>query len=259
MDVKQTLESAGKFVTVLTDACKLAVLATLSTFAIAALVLPNWAKERLREVGLSVKEVNAFGVKLVANEAFDTANALADTRIALEGFRTELGATAAEPGHPVAKALAALDKAESSLLAQGGQLQEVLRSSGVAMPPLPDAGWLYIGRLAQGGGWTAGPRIDAAGTRLDGERVTRVQLRADAAVLQNGDECTRSKLEEIHPPTDAERQTLQLLLAPNATRPLEVLATATCPSAGQGKWVYAKVRIPKDDVKFTKFEALLQR
>ena len=98
-----------------------------------------------------------------------------------------------------------------------------------------------------------------AETKIEGTKVVRLQIRVDSPVVENGDECVRKTLEEMHPPTAAELQSVQVLLSPKPGYPLDVLATADCPSKGNGKWLYAKVRISKGDVKFVKFETLLKR
>jgi hypothetical protein len=259
MEVKQLLENCSKVVSILTDACKLAVLVALSVFAVASIVRPAWAKERLKDAGLSVKEINVFGVKLVANDAFDAANALAETKVALESYRSNLGPAAAGATHPITNALSNLDKVAAVLSNQSAKVNDVLKEAGEAPRPIPQSGWLYVGRISEGGAFTPGPRIDAAGTKVDGKRVIKVQLKAEAPVMQNGDDCVRKKLEDIHPPTQQDLDALQLLLAPNPTTSLDVSDTVSCPSIGNGQWLYAKVKITPADVKFVKFASLLHR
>ncbi len=259
--MKQSLENVAKLLSVLTDTCKFLVLASLSSFAIAAVTQPAWARQKLKDVGLSIKEVNVFGVKLAADDGFDMAKALGDAKLNLEALRN------VQPGQPsatggsdqVAQAIAELDKIQTSLLRQAETLKSVQQQAGAVLPSVPDAGWLYVGRLAEDKTFMPGPRISAAGTRIESGKVSRLQIGADAPVVENGDECVRKTLEEIHPPSAEDLQSIQVLIHPNPAHALEVLATASCPSAGNGRWLYAKIRIQKDDVKFVKFETLLRR
>lgn len=251
---KQWLENAGKAVTVLTDGCKLGVLATLCAFAIAAIASPAWAKDKLQRMGLTVKEVSVFGVKLVANNAFDTADALADTKAALEALKSDPGNSGASSN--VTSALAALERAQAHLQAQGENLRTVLKDAGAGGVVLPSTGWLYVGLVSEAGNFMPSPRVDPNGTKLEGTRVVHLKLSGDAVVLQNGDDCRKTKMEDVKPPTQDELQTLQLMLR-SGSRELEVLDTATCVHARGPKAVFAKVRIAPADVKFTKFENLV--
>ena len=146
-----------------------------------------------------------------------------------------------------------------TLAKQNATLTDVQEKAGVVVPPIPDTGWLYVGRLAEDKRFAPGPSISPSETRLDGERVVGLQIRTDTPVTENGDECIRKKLEDIHPPTAEQLQSVQVLLSPSPKHLLDVVATATCPSIGNGKWVYAKVRISKEDVKFAKFDTLIRR
>ena len=257
MELKQSLESADKLLTVLSGVCKFSGLAVLTAFAVAAVTHPAWARQKLQDAGLSIKEVNIFGVKLAADETFSMARALADARLNLDTIKSQLGqGTGSET---LTKALLELDHIQASLTKQSATLKDVQEKSGVAVPQVPETGWLYVGRLAEDGSLAIGPRLDSAGTKVDGSKVARVQLKIDSPVVENGEECTRKTLEELHPPTPDELQSVQVLLSPNPAHSLEVIQTATCPSIGKGKWLYAKIRIPKNDVKFAKFEAQLSR
>ncbi|CAN5490664.1 hypothetical protein BH11PSE9_BH11PSE9_18300 [soil metagenome] len=257
MELRQSLESADKLLAFLSGVCKFSGLAFLTVFAVAAVTHPAWARQKLQDAGLSIKEVNIFGVKLAAEETFNMARALADARLNLDTIKSQLSlGTGSEP---LTKALVELDRIQASLTKQSTTLRDVQEKSGLAVPQIPETGWLYVGRLAEDGSLAIGPRLDLAGTKVDGGEVTRVQLRIDTPVVENGEECTRKTLEELNPPTPEELQSVQVLLSPNSSHSLEVIGTATCPSIGKGKWLYAKIRIPKNDVKFSKFETQLRR
>lgn len=259
MDTKQLLENCSKAVSLIGEACKVVVLLTLSIFAVIAVLKPAIAKEKLKDAGLAVKEVNLFGVKLAANDAFDAAEAIADAKTTLENYKATLGVTSNQASASIDEALNKLTTATTVLAGQSSKVAAVLKDAGAVLPPLPDDGWVYIGRLADSGTFTPGPRVDPGKTRIQGQRVTALHLRSEAPVVRNGDDCASTRLEDIHPPTSRDLQALQVLLTPNPTTSLDVLATARCPSIGGGQWVYAKVKIHPADVRFTKFENLLNR
>lgn len=252
------LDRAARLLSLLTDACKFCVLLALTAFAFAAFAQPDWARRKLDELGLRVKEIDAFGVKLVANDAFDMAKDLAEAKARLEALKTEAaqaggGVDAAE----LAKVAEKLDTVRASLGKQGQAIKSVQQQAGMAAAPLPETGWVFVGRLPEQGAWQPGWSIDAKRTAIEAGQVRRLGLRADTVVLSNGNECTRQPLQEVQPPSEQDLQAPQLLLSGDAKAALEVLATASCPSVGKGQWIYAKVRVPADEVKFVKYGELL--
>lgn len=258
MDIKQSLENAAKLLSVLSDTCKFLVLAALTTFALAAIAAPAWARQKLADIGLSVKEVNAFGVKLVANDAFDMAKDLAEARVRLDELKLQIGKGGIEVAD-VGRVAEKLDAVSAALGKQSESIRTTREQVGLAPATLPASGWIYVGRQPESGAWQPGWSIDAQRSAIEAGQVTRLALRADTVVMSNGDDCVRQSMAEIQPPTAEELAAQQLLLSPNAKAGLEVLATARCPSAGKGQWVYAKVRVRAEDVKFVKTAELLRR
>lgn len=131
--------------------------------------------------------------------------------------------------------------------------------AGVAAPQVPRLGWLYVGRIAEDKSFLPGLAIDPDRTKFNGGKLTELQIKADAILLGNGDECVRTAIEDFHPRTAEEKESIEFLLSPNSKSSLEVVSTMECPSMGGGKWVYAKILVPKEDVKFVKFVDLLKR
>ncbi|MBL8380589.1 MAG: hypothetical protein JNM79_22160 [Burkholderiales bacterium] len=146
-----------------------------------------------------------------------------------------------------------------SIIAILAALNPALAKSNLTEAGLPSDGWVYVGYLKESGGFTAGPRVDPKRTKIEGQRVTALRLRSAAPVVQNGDDCTSTKLEDVQPPTKRDREALNLLLAPNPTTPFEIVDTARCPSRSGGQWVYAKVKIQPSNVRFAKLESLQKR
>ncbi len=260
MDLKAYLEITAKLFAVLTEACKLLVIAVLSTFAVAAIAQPAWARQRLTEMGLSVKEINIFGVKLASNEAFDMAKTLAEVKSTVTLAQAQIDSN---PGNAtkdsLAHAVAQLDKLQASLVKQNQTLADVREKAGALSPQVPQSGWLYVGRVGENNSFLPGLSINSKQTRIIAGKLVELHLKSDAVILGNGDECIRTAMDDIHPPTQEEKESIEFLLSPNPKTPLEVLTTAECPSKGGGKWLYAKVRLSKEDVKFMKFGDLLKR
>lgn len=259
MDMKNYLELAAKLFAVLTDACKFLVVAVLSAFAVAAIAQPAWARQRLTDMGLSVKEVNIFGVKLASNETFDMANTLAEAKSTIALVQSQLdnspGATGKES---LATAVTQLDKLQASLVKQSETLTDIREKAGVAPPQVPQMAWIYVGLITENKSFQPGLSIDPSRTKIEAGKLAELQINADAILLGNGNECVRTAMEDIHPPTADERESIKFLLSPNPRNSLEVMSTAECPSKGGGKWLYAKIQVPKDDVKFVKFGDMLK-
>lgn len=251
------LDRTAKLLSLLSDACRLLVLLTLTVFALTAMAAPDWARMHLGKLGLSLKEVNAFGVRLVANEAFDVAASLAEARATLDQLKAQPG-IAVDPS-VLKKVSDRIDQASASLGRQDQALKDVRQQAGIVPPPLPETGWVYVGRLAEDRSWLPGWSIDATRTRIDGAQVQQLALKADAVVLGNGNECTQLKLEDVQPPTEQERLAPQILLDGEARPVIDVIATASCPSKGNGQWLYAKIRIARESVKFVKYQDLVRR
>lgn len=250
------LDRAAKLLTLLIDACRFFVLLALTVFALTAMASPEWARRRLAELGLSIKEVNAFGVKLVGNEAFEAATSLAEARAAVEQLKAQGGGS--DPA-ALTKVSDRLEQASASLGRQDQAIKEVRQQAGIVPPPLPETGWVYVGRLAEDRSLLPGWSVDAARTRIDGNEVRQLGLKADTVVLGNGNECTQLKLEELQPPTVQELQAPQILLSGESHPVLDVIATASCPSKGNGLWLYAKIRIARESVRFVKYQDLIRR
>lgn len=253
------LDRIAKLFSVLTDACKFLVLLALTVFAFAAFAQPGWAQQKLAELGLKVKEIDAFGVKLVANDAFDMAKDLAEAKVKLD----ELRAQAAQSGGSVSaaeivKVSEKLDTVRDALGRQGEALKGVQQQAGIAAVPVPETGWVYVGRLPEQGPWQPGWSIDGKQSAIKDGNVAKLVLRADTVVLGNGNDCTRQAMTDIQPPSAEELQAPQILLSGDAKGELEVLSTARCPSVGNGQWMYAKVRVRASDVKFVKYGDLLK-
>lgn len=259
--LKQHLEDTTKLIAALTVIGRFLLLLGLSVFVVKAVADPPWARKKLREAGWSVKEVNVLGVRLASDDSFDMANALADVKARLEQqLRPIDGQPESRPDHrQIAQALQDLGTVQNLLTKQNETLQEVQKDAGVVFPPIPDAGWLYVGRLTEDKVLQAGPRIDVAGTKLENGSVKQVQLSSAAPVVDNGAECARTRIEDVQHSAPAELQRIQVLLVPAPGKPLQVQQTVSCPSIGNGKLLYAQVRIRKEDVKFAKFETLLRR
>lgn len=258
MDIKTTLETANKLLSVLTDTCKFLVLAALTSFAVAAFASPGWARQKLADLGLSVKEVNAFGVKLVANDAFDMAKDLAEAKVRLDELKVQAGKGAVDAAD-IGRVAQKLDAVSGALGKQSESIRTTQQQVGMAAPTLPATGWVYVGRQPESGAWQPGWSIDAARSAVEAGTVTRLALRADTVLLSNGNECVRQSLADIQPPSSEELQAPQLLLNGSAKAALEVLETARCPSVGKGEWVYARVRVRPEDVKFVRYADLLKR
>ena len=118
MDTKQLLENCSKAVSLIGEACKVVVLLTLSIFTVIAVLKPAIAKEKLKDAGLAVKEVNLFGVKLAANDAFDAAEAIADAKTTLENYKATLGVTSNQANASIDEALNKLTTATTVLAGQ---------------------------------------------------------------------------------------------------------------------------------------------
>lgn len=259
MDIKAKIETVSKLISVLSDTCKFVVLAALAAFAIAAIAEPSWARQKLKDAGLSIKEINAFGVKLAADEAFDAAKSIADAKLTLTKLQTELVAQDTSNAKSISEAIVELDKAKSSLIKQTSSLKEVGEKAGLTAPELPPTGWIFVGRTSEDKTFTPGPRIDAQQTRVVANKVVALQIKSEAPVTSNGDECITLEAKDIRPPTEEQLQRMQVLISPNPTQGLQVVSTATCPSKGNGLWIYAQVKINASDVKFVKYESLLRR
>lgn len=260
MDMKSYLELVAKLLSVLTEACKFLVIAVLSVFAVAAIAQPAWAHKKLTDMGLSVKEINIFGVKLASNETFDMAKTLAEAKSTIALVQNQIDNSPGAVGkEPLAKAVAQLDKIQSSLVKQSETLKDIREKAGVVAPHVPQMGWLYVGRIAEDKSFLPSMSIDQGRTKIVAGKLTEVQIKGDAILLGNGDECVQTAMEDIHPPTAEEKESIEFLLSPNPKSQLEIVSTAECPSKGGGKWLYARIRVPKDDVKFVKFGDLLKR
>jgi hypothetical protein len=263
MTIEQNVEKFSKVLALLTDLMKFCVLVALTTFAIAAIANPSWAQKRLKALNLQVKEINFAGVKLVASESFDVANLLVDTQINLETASNQLSSSNSQSGTSSslaeASVKAALKRVGEMQVAMGRQenaIKETAIQAGLPTPEIPKTGWIYVGRLSEGGTFTPGPRIDPKETVTSKGKLVRLQIRYDAPIVSDGESCVRTQLSDFQPPSADDLQRIQVLLRAEPYAPLKVLVTAECPSAGNGKWLYAKIEIAKDRVRFVKFSEI---
>lgn len=260
MGIDQRIETFSKVLNFLTELVKFCALAAIAAFVVATLANPSWAQRRLKALNLQVKEVSFAGVKLVANETFEVANSLVDAKINLESAATLLSSTAnasevnsRATESSVKEALKHIEKMQLALNNQEGAIKEVGTQAGLPVSDIPATGWVYAGRISDGGAFQAGPRVDAKITNVSGGKLTRLQLKYDAPVVGNGNDCTRTNVADAPLPTAEDLQRIQVLLRADPVAPLNVLETAECPSIGNGKFIYARIAIPKDRVRFAKF------
>ncbi|MBI5899785.1 MAG: hypothetical protein HZB40_11210 [Rhodocyclales bacterium] len=263
MAIEQKVERLSKVLALLTDLMKFCVLAVLSAFAVAAIANPSWAQRRLKALNLQVKEINIAGVKLVANESFDVANSLVDTQIDLEAASTQLSSSNNSPGPGISlaeasvkAALKRVDEMQVAMRKQENAIKETAIQAGLPTQDIPTSGWIFVGRFSEGGTFTPGPRVDPKETIASKGKLVRLQIRYDAPIVSDGESCVRTQLSDFQPPSADDLKRIQVLLRAEPYAPLKVLATAECPSAGKGKWLYAKIEILKDRVRFAKFSEI---
>ena len=127
-----------------------------------------------------------------------------------------------------------------------------------AQQDAPASAWVYVGRVAEDGRFTAGPAIDAKATAVNSGKVARVQLAHDAALSTN-DECSQVKPEDLRAPTDEDLRKQHPLLKADPRTPLNVQATSECRSAGKGRLLYAKVAVQPDRVRYATLAELTKR
>lgn len=257
MSIEERLDKTARVFTLLFDIAKLAGLTTLILVGVAAIAFPSQVQGRLRALGLKIQQVDVLGVKLVQNETFDIANSLVDTKMSVDSAAVRLAAAsgmstedrkAAEVA--IAGARNSVLKIQDSLGKQESAIKDAKARSGVTSPALPSTGWIFVGRIAENGTYIAAPRIDAKATAISNGVVTSLMLKYDSPVAENGDDCVRTDLKDVQPPSP---NSVQMLLQADPPAQLTVLSTAGCRSVDGGKWLYANIKIPADRVRFAKF------
>lgn len=255
MAIEQKIETVSRVLGFLTELIKFIALAGLASFAAVALANPGWAQKQLKAWNLHVKEINVAGITLAANESFDVADKLVETRISVDSALDNLAAAAA-PATATAdlkKTIEHLDRLDKSLAQNDATLREATVKAGLPSPKVPSSGWIYVGLLTAGGKVVPGNRIDAKETVIANGTLTRLQLKYDAPVNGNGDDCGVTAVSDFSAPTPEDLQSTRILLRAAPYAPLKVLATAECRTIGDTRTLYARVEIEKDRVRLVRF------
>lgn len=257
MSFEQRLERITKVSASLTELAKFTGFAALVLVGAWAILFPAQLRLRLLELGLQIQQIDAFGVKLVQAQGFDIANSLIDAQMGIEAAAARLSSMDKLPKTNQKEAEVALNESRKNILItltaldkQEKALKETKAKSGITDPSLPATGWIFAGRLSPKDGFIAGPRIDSKNTVVTNDDVTKLVIKYDAPVVDNGDECVRTDLKDFRPPSP---NSVQMLLRADQSSELKVLGTAGCPSIDGGKWIYAQIQVPPERVRFAKF------
>jgi hypothetical protein len=261
------IETVSKFFTMLSDLAKFVGIASLAAFAVASIAAPEWAQRRLDSLGLQVKEVNAFGIKIAAKEAVKAGNGVISIADGLTNAEISLGAiranlpkeqdTSAQAAE-ISRAMAGIKFAQNALDAQAEALGSTGKAVGLAQE-IPTTGWLYIGNFtADNKPRFVSPRIAPHGIQRSGNAISGVVLRYDAHIVSDGDDCTKVDIKDVPMPDPKAPEREFAILKASESNPLEVLKVSECPSIGDGKSVYVQVRVSKDRVRFSQLSKLAQ-
>ena len=261
------LEQASKFVGVLNEFSKFGATAAFALVAIAAIASPVWVKDRLGQLGLQVQEVDTGFVKLVAKEtvkagtnSLQIAENLTVAEVALSELKAPPQGAAADAVYAAAvrDTEEAIRRARSALEEQSSSLQSAGKKAGV-QSNAPVRGWLYVGYFGEDGRLRKpSDRISSGdGIRYAGGRMAEVALRFDAAVVSDGDDCTKTSVENFVPP-DPNSPERKFAIIRAAGEPLKVLTTKECVAPGRGKTIYAQVEVPGSRVRFAGLSTLRQ-
>lgn len=261
----EKVEKLSKFLNLLNEFVKFGAMAALALLAVVALAMPNWVKGRLANLDLEIKEVNAGPIKLVAKEAvkagantLQIAEALTLAEVQLSVIKTNLQGQATNPNYASAfsETEQSIHRARAALEEQGTSLKTAGKAVGVTSN-VPVRGWLYVGYFAENGELKKpSDRISPKdGVRFVGTRVSELILDFDTPVVSDGDDCSKTTIENFVPP-DPNSPERQYAILRASREPIRVLATKECEAPGRGKTVYAQVEVPSTRVRFAALSVL---
>jgi len=230
-----------------------ALITILAIFAITAFAYPPWAHVQLSRLGIEIKEISVAGVKVVVDQSFALADALAEAELSLGNAREVLKASAstvdaARATVSVDAAIKRVATAQAALVVQERGTKKLQHKAGL-QPELPDSAWITVGRLTEAKELQPAARIDASGTTIANGQVKQVTLKKDAMV-HTSDECTRTDIADVRPVSPAETQKVVILLSAGA---YEAIETHSCPSIGGGKMISARIAVTPARVRLARY------
>lgn len=259
------LEQASKLVGVLNELAKFGATATLALVAVTAFAKPIWIKDRLAELGLHIQEVDTGFIKLVANEtvkagtnSLQIAESLTVAEIGLADLKKSLQTPAAnvDRANAIRDAEEAIRRARAALEEQASSIQSAGKRAGVTSNA-PVRGWLYVGYFGENGKiQRSSDRVSPTdGIKYVEGKISGLILRFDAAVVSDGDDCSKTSVENFMPP-DPNAPERKFAIVRASREPLRVLATKECAAPGRGKTIYAQVEVPTSRVRIAALSAL---
>lgn len=259
----EKVEHWSKLLSLLNEAAKFSALGVLFFITVGAIVQPVSLGGILGKLNLGIKEISIGPIKIaVAKETTKVGNNMLQTSEALTEVQTRLTEMSTnfqqQPLNStyrikVEEALKNVLLAQQHLDEQSSSLNNTARAIGIAPNP-PEKGWLYVGIYGEDG------KLRFPSSRLDllkttdstGKQLTELVLKFDAAVVSDGDNCTKTNVSDFTP-SNPELQYAVLRASPE---PLKVLSTKACTSAGGNQVVYAEIKVPGNMVRFSSFSNL---
>lgn len=250
---KLLLAGLSETVGIMSEIGKLLVIAAAAFFMVSALAAPAWLTARMRDLDLRLDSVNFGVVKVVSLQA---PKASAQNIQAAEALtRAEVALSEAVPAARSAAILKNIQEAKQALDAQSESLVAVAGAAGL-QPQVPPTAWVYVGYFNETGKLARpGDRIDPTSLVYEGDELRSLVLRNDAVVSSNGDDCTKTAIENV-PAFDPSMLSRKFVVLAGSRDPLHVIRTARCSAAGRGKTVFAEVQIPKARARFAELGAI---
>ncbi|MFM8898776.1 MAG: hypothetical protein ACKOF9_02355 [Burkholderiales bacterium] len=235
------------------EICKSVSILVLGLFVATILVAPSWANKRLEIVGVKVEKINLPFVNLVRTEG-NLANQ--STAIAAEAVTKALvRISEILPQAQAAEVIKDLAAAQKALDGQSAAVAKLAAGAGLTINPL-SSGWLYLGYFNEAGKLgKAASRIDESSIEGQAGKLQNVNIKFDTWVISDGNNCSKPSVEEFVPPAPNGLEiSYTIIRATDA--PLRILETVNCPAAGNGKYVWAKVEIPRDRARISSISNL---
>lgn len=263
----ERIESASKLLAMLSDLAKFIGVSSLAFFAVAAIAAPEWTQKRLDALGWQIKEVNAGFFRITVKETVKAGNGviriaegLTNTEISLAALQASLpkGPDASQQNAEILRAMSSVKAAQLALGVQADALASTGKAVGL-IQDAPDMGWLYVGIFAANNDAKyISPRISPNGIQRAGGAITGILLKYDTVIVSNGDDCTKTSLKDVPMPDPNAPEREFTIVTPSESKPLEVIKVSECPSIGDGKLIYAQVRIPTERVRFSQLSKIKQ-
>jgi hypothetical protein len=237
------------------SATKAVGLLLLLVFAATAVAFPEGLNQWLKRRGLSLESWTLGPVKVTAIakntvRANNSALVVMDTLNEVQA-RLASGETSPASLQQIADLLQA---SRQSVTSQAETLRRTAQDLG-ATSKIPSEGWLYVGYYGEDGvlrrPYSRIASADGIHTeRAPGNqiRVSGIVLKFDAPVVTDGNDCTKPDVSQVKVP-DPNAEDISYAIVGASAQELKVLATATCPAAGRGYELYARIVVPKDRVR----------